>query len=540
MRTRDLTAAALAGMLAAATATAAGPATQQGPRVFFLADPQVHNVHGPALKQMFPVADFVSKVAIRPAEVNLLAPLVLRDALEGDRGGQARRPELVVVLGDGTNIGCTGEADVFDAQFKRVPGLVRLMAHGNHDSYLMGTLNSYGPTKHTVRFPSRMVDPANRLPVDDGWFSEPDIPVVQSTQLWNRNWRDTCYSPAVGGAPVGTPMNKVRWLARYADSLAHLGLRQEPEGTTSDGGITFRGIGAAGTPLGALDYRARGIWYRPIVQAGRARGDYQRAWKSFSVQVADISDTHTLLLLDTSVCEVARGGLRMLATNAGSNACIGEAQLDVIQSMVDEVPSSRHLVFAAHFPLKALRQHERDALVAIMARRNPSGWTYVSGHTHDASSPYVLGGGVDLNIGSTTDWPMERHVVRFAPDAARVTGIESRLLGATHMPLAYRVEWDWAGRYSELCRHYGAARALADAVPAQYELEWNSPSVSRDECIPLQAEWRRSAEQLQAFQARISERFDSDPDYRRFVLRLAAGASLYEFRNGRRTNRTIR
>lgn len=456
------------------------------------------------------------------------------------RGGQAGRPDLVVVLGDGTNIGCTGEADIFDAQFKRVPGLVRLMAHGNHDSYLMGTLNSFEPTKHTYRFPSALVDPSNLLPADDGWFTAPDVPYMQSTQLWNRSWRDTCFSPPVGGAPAGTPMNKIRWLARYADSLVPLGLQQQAVRVSPDGEIEFRGAAAPGTPLGALDYRARGIWYRPIAQPGRANGEFKRTWKSFSVQVANVSDTHTLLLLDTSVCEVAQGGLRMLATNAGSNACIGKDQFLVIQSMVDEVPSSRHLVFAAHFPLKALHRDERKALVAIMARRSSAGWTYVSGHTHDASSPYVLSGGVDLNIGSTTDWPMERHVIQFAQDAPRVTGIESRLLGATHFPLAYRVEWDWAGRYSELCRHYGAARALADAGPGQYEAEWNSPSVSRDECIGLQSEWRRSAEQLQAFQARISERFDSDPEYRRFVLRLAAGASLYEFRNGRRTNRTIR
>ncbi|WP_312710512.1 hypothetical protein, partial [Stenotrophomonas sp.] len=69
----------VAAALAACSASALGAEeTTSATQVFFLADPQIHNVYGAALKQMFPVSNWVSGVAIRPPEVNLLAPLVLR------------------------------------------------------------------------------------------------------------------------------------------------------------------------------------------------------------------------------------------------------------------------------------------------------------------------------------------------------------------------------------------------------------------------------------------------------------------------------
>lgn len=89
MRT-DLTTTVLITALFSSIAFAAEPEPQQDIALFLLADPQVHNVHGAALKQMFPIADFASKVAIRPAEVNLLAPLVLRHALETGRTAMGR------------------------------------------------------------------------------------------------------------------------------------------------------------------------------------------------------------------------------------------------------------------------------------------------------------------------------------------------------------------------------------------------------------------------------------------------------------------
>ena len=537
---KDITTIFITAALLSSAAFAAEPGTQKDIGLFFLADPQGHNVYGSALKQMFPIADFASKVAIRPAEMNLLAPLVLRHALETGSTAQAGRNKVVVVLGDGTNIGCSGEAEVFDDEFKRMPGLVRLMAHGNHDSYLMGTVNSYGPVKSSEAIPHAMLDAGTVLPVDEGWWKPTDEPVVKSRNLMYRNWRDACYKPGTPSRSPGTPMNKVRWLARYAESLSAHGLIQFPAGTTPSGGLRYVGSTEPLKPLAALNYRSLGVWYRPEVGDDAPVDGYRRTWNSFLVQVVDVSNTHTLVLIDTSVCANARGGISMWKSNAGTNSCIGKEQLLVIDELLRKVPDWRHVVFAGHFPIKMLDNNDRDELRHLMERSSPSGWTYISGHTHDASSPYVETGGLDMNIGSTTDWPMESHTIRFSPTSSRITGIDSFVLGKSHLPLPYRVEWDWAGEYSELCRHIGPARALADVEPDVYDAEWVSPKMTKMECIEVQKNWERHARDLSDAQARISARFSNESDYRSFILRLAAGASLYEYRNGRMTHRKIR
>lgn len=531
---KGLITAALNGLLVTQTAAA----QEADVKVFFLADPQVHNVHGIALKQMFPLADKASKVAIRPPEVNLLAPLVLRHALEMGRKAVGPDNNVVVVLGDGTNIGCSGEADVFDGEFDRLSGTVRLMAHGNHDSYMMGTINSYGPVDSNRRVPTLMM--RMNLPVDETWWTPKLKPESQKPSLFGRNWLDACYKPPIGKAEAGTPMNKVRWLARYAQSLERHGLLQRFEGRTTDEGFEYVETAAPSTALAKLNYRSRGVWYRPQTHDAAPPDYYQRTWKSFLVQAADLSEYHTLVLIDTSVCLNARGGVHMWGTNAGTNGCIGERQFEIIRKLLKDIPASRQLIFAGHFPLKALESEERDMLRTLMRERSPAGWTFVSGHTHDASSPYVEADGVDLNIGSTTDWPMESHVIRFAAGSQQIVSLDSKVLGTTYLPLAYSVGWDWAGKYSELCRHLPAAAELAAAKPCDYEVAWTSPTVTKDECVTLQDKWSENADKLTGYQARISWRFDHEADYRRFILRLAAGASLYEFRHPRSGQRKIR
>lgn len=496
--------------------------------LLFLADPQVHNAYGTSLKQMFPLADWVSKVAIRPPEVNLLAPLTLRHAIVT---GQARLDPVnrtVIVLGDGTNIGCSGEADVFDAEFTRAtarPGTVRLMAHGNHDSYLMGTVNAYGPAGANAWTPGQTMTAS--LPVDEAWWNPTDAPVNTGTSLQGRNWLDACYKPAGADTAAGTPMNKLRWLARYARSLQPHGLVQTGDGAAPHDGLKFSGAASPGSALAALNYRSRGIWYRPRPQAGRG-GDYARAWDSFMVQAVDIDDRHALVLIDTSVCRNARGGLRFAWTNAGTHSCIGRAQFDSIQALVDQIPKSRNVIFAGHFPLKDLKSRERRRLIAMMQDANPSGWTYVSGHTHEELSLTPYPGGVDWNIGSTTDWPMESHVLRFDAASSHVLRHESTVLTAQVQPLDYASQSDMAGRYSELCRHLGAAEALATAQPADYRASWVSPSMTPARCEEIQAHWAQHANALVGHQATISDRFDRDAAYRDFILRVAAGASRYE------------
>ncbi|WP_422510011.1 hypothetical protein [Stenotrophomonas sp. GZD-301] len=517
----------VAAALAACSASALGAEERAPPtQVFFLADPQIHNVYGAALKQMFPVSNWVSGVAIRPPEVNLLAPLTLRYALQQ---GQARLPAnnpLVVVLGDGTNIACSGEADTFDAEFKRAPReIIRLMAHGNHDSYLMGTVNSYIPTDAAVRKPVSMETAS--LPVDESFWQPSDAPKVQGTSMRDRNWLDGCYRPSVAGSDPGTPMNKVRWLARYAEDLKLHGLEQTSNGNTSDGGLAFSGVGQPGTTLGRMNYRFDGVWYRPQPGGRDEAMDYMRTWKSFIVQAVDLDERHTLILIDTSVCEKAEGGPAYISTNAGQIGCIGESQFITIHSLIQGISRSRSLIVAGHFPLHSLKK-EGSKLSALLEAARPEGWTYVSGHTHNAMTDTTFGNGRDRNIGSTTDWPMESHILTFHPDTAQIIGTQSIVLGAPPRVMKYKKGLQWPGTYSELCRHLEVAKALAKADPHQSDARWTSPSTSRRKCRKVQDDWAESARELIRLQELVSKRFDEEPGYRDFMLSVAAGASLHE------------
>jgi hypothetical protein len=520
----------VAAALAACSASALGAEETTSPtQVFFLADPQIHNVYGAALKQMFPVSNWVSGVAIRPPEVNLLAPLVLRHSLTRGMEQLPADNRLVVVLGDGTNIGCSGEAEVFDAEFRRSDTTIRLMAHGNHDSYLMGTVNSYGPRPEDTR----PLDHMSRapLPVDETWYTATPSPVVTGTSMANRNWADGCYQPVRNGGQPGTPMNKVRWMARYAAGLEAQGLVQTPGGTAKHGGLRFTGSAVPGTPLAALNYRSEGIWYRPKQSTTPGHSDYARSWNSYMVQAVDLDARHTLVLIDTSVCQNARGGPSYVHSNAGQNACLGWEQYATLTRMLDGMADERSLIVGGHFPLNDLKG-DRRKLIGLFNKVRPAGWTYVSGHTHHAITSRKYGNGVDVNIGSTTDWPMESHVLAFAADAPTVVDTKSLVIGTTiAQPRTYRAGTQMGGKYSELCRHLPVARALADASPETAGTLWVSPSLTTAQCDAIQADWAKHAQVLMDDQERISKRFDDEPRYRDFVLSVAASASLHEHRS---------
>jgi hypothetical protein len=132
-------------------------------------------------------------------------------------------------------------------------------------------------------------------------------------------------------------------------------------------------------------------------------------------------------------------------------------------------------------------------------------------------------GGVDVNIGSTTDWPMEAHLLRFT-EGLPVVASTSLSDTVAAIELSYI-----APARSELCRHYPMAMALRDldlSRPVSTSL-YKAPTA--DECDNLQKRWATSSAELQTARAQIARRFDQDPAYARRVLAIAAGASLREY-----------
>lgn len=494
-------------------APAAPPAE---PALFVLADPQLHNVFGAQLRQMLLPADWASKVAVRAPELNLLAPLVLRHTLaQRDVLGAGQAP--TVLLGDATNIACSGEWDDFAAEMQHGAGLW-LMAHGNHDSYLMGTTNTWVPTAASWVPDGGMADSA--LPLDESYFKPRAVPVNAAGSLWKKNWPDACARPAATADALGSPMNKPRWLARYAAMLEPHGLDWATNGPADKSGARITSTVRAGSPLAALNYRMQGRWYRAHPGVVEGQFDYRRAWSTYVVQAFDLGPQHTMILIDTSVCP---NGRLTWGRNTGTNACVGKEQLADIDALLAQA-KGRRIVMGAHFPLDDLEDDERDALVARLTAADPQGWTYLSGHTHDALTVTAYAGGVDVNIGSTTDWPMEAHVLHF--DGIHAPRAVSTSLRTQVAPLR------WSGpnpAQSELCRHYRVAEKLSKLDPAVAMDRWVSPSLTGDECDDLQDEWAERAQDLQQFRDTIARRFDSEPRYAQAMLRIAAGASLHEY-----------
>jgi hypothetical protein len=493
------------------------------PSMVVLADPQIHNVHGSGIKQTLGISDWFSGVAQRPPELNLLAPYVLEELA----GRASTRPDgngedLVVVLGDTTNIGCTGEYDRFRAAVNDgiADDPLVLIAHGNHDSYLMGTVNSYVPGGAVEGWrPERMA--AADLPVDESWWGDAVEPEDQQANTW----KHICYQPESGSLPI----NKVQWLARYFESLRGHGLQMKPDGV--DGVVRrFSSQVAPGSRLAALNYKARGQWLRPRLppQGEPAReSDLMGTYGSFVVQAFDLGPSHRVVLVDTSVCTKASGGPAYLWTNAGTNSCIGNAQLDAVKEVVGDA-AGRQLVFAGHFPLA--KMDERDALVDVMSDGGKRRWTYLSAHSHSALSISRQGASAEVNIGSTTDWPMEANRMAFHVGGGLPAVYNTTLSSARPVDYVPPVAYE----RSEMCRHLGAAQALASEDPGRRGSPWTSPGTQAAYRECEQQPWSASSAALAAAVAGIDARME-EPAYRQRMLEIAAAASYHEHlknRNG--------
>lgn len=498
-------------------------ASLDGKPVLFVADPQIHNVFGRELKQMSEISNLVSKVAIRPPELNILAPKILQHLVA--QGIKAAPPKAIIVLGDVTNIACSGEYELFARSMDvvRPKNIPLLMAHGNHDSYLMGTVNSYIPGKG-AKWPVGEMDKEDQ-PVDLGWWGK-SSEISSSNQ---RNWRDGCFKPQTENANESSPMNKSRWMAKYLSSLEKDGLSkiksEDDESISKAGGKKIDYTFKPNSLLAAYKYSASGVWYAP--HFGKTptseKFDVQRVSKSYIVQSVDFDDSR-VVIIDTSVCKNARGGLLAFSqTNAGTRACIGMDQFRDIKNYVDTSSPDLRLVIAGHFPLKDLTSNERHELFSILNKRK--GWIYMSAHSHDPVSQRKWENGLEINVGSTTDWPMEVNSVwlgvKNEPNVVTTTNC---------VPESFKFNLP-ANKASEVCRHLPTAKYLADLTKQgiteieskDYLSEYSKCSVNKYE------DWVFYGNELTHHMDVIYEAFDKDAVYRDLVLKISGAASRSEF-----------
>ncbi len=146
---------------------------------------------------------------------------------------------------------------------------------------------------------------------------------------------------------------------------------------------------------------------------------------SFIVQSLDISKDVRAILIDSSNIDEFLSPCRP-TNGAGSRAKITDEQLQEISYHVKKARLERQqIVFFAHNPIYELPPKQREALLQY----HPI--AYVSGHTHWESSVvrHKIGTGnlLELNVASTTDWPMEAMLLSIAPQRInwRVYGARS-------------------------------------------------------------------------------------------------------------------
>jgi len=500
--------------------------------VLFIADPQIHNVQGGNVKQTMLGADIVSHVAQRQPEINLLAPYALTALIRKAVGQQVKNStSFMVILGDATNAGCTGEFDRFSqAVANAKTGRILLMAHGNHDSFLMGTINYWQSVFGKADVSGFDGSP---VPVDASWWTP-------ARGAAGSGWPALCYEHGHSKVPI----NKVQWMGRYIKSL------QGEHGLVLQGGtshqrswtesgeivqvLPFSGEGAPNTRLEKLAYQVAGEWVRPEASSRGLLASYE----SYMVQAVNVGDSHRLIIIDTSGCaEFQASGwsrrIRYVGQNAGTKGCIGKAQMATIRSMAaDRRGTGLQIVFAGHFPLEKIVDVDRTALIDEMKMAGGSAaWTYLSAHTHDPKSGWLWTGGKEINMGSTTDWPMSAYQVQFGKEVTAPALDFSEAMFGSGTAFAYDGPWPFSGG-AELCRHVDAADKLSKWNPGNGNL-FASPGTwwSYTKCsVSHRKHQERLKQAMDEIERRMNDTSGQEAAYQDEMLRIMAAASLNECR----------
>jgi hypothetical protein len=408
--------------------------------VGLLADTQLNNYYGARLRTQSKLADRVARVAARPPALDLFSDAVLSAFLR-EMAGELRaaatttqRPPLFLFLGDATNTACTGELSrFFDIMSsKENGGITWLMVHGNHDSFMMGNFNVYRRgtnIRDAARFISPFDDVREVSHSDSDWtaaesrmFAYDDASCTNDFFWSDGSWAAACAEPDTESVPT----YKGAWLRRYLSRLESQGVELEVDGrrvSAKPGGELdaarclpprrVQGRGAVGHDLTQRSFRLSGeIYARSRVDADDECSfaeEGANSYLSYVVQSFDLTPRIRAILIDTdhrddTLCPWWNRPHCVPNRAAGVVGRMANNQLDEIALHVKAAKDQR-VVFFGHHPLGEL---EQDIQHKLMAHKPLA---YISAHTHYASSvlTHAVHGGrfLELNVGSTTDWPME-------------------------------------------------------------------------------------------------------------------------------------
>ncbi len=324
-----------------------------------VADCQFHNLYSKALPERNLAIKAMSATSIRPPPLDLFS----RDVLAWILAEGAPQADVVLHLGDAIDLACTGEFETFLAVMEKA-GRPWFMAPGNHDFFYFG---SYDPEDRKL-------------------------------------WEDAAYG-------AGEVLTKDRFIRAYVAAI----LKQDDPG-----------IRALGEALGSAPLPASFEWRAPHGTPGFLDAiawsiDAEHPWRSFLLQQVDLTGPGpedpnvAVYLLDS--CQYARRPELVpnawecypLHLNCGFTGEMLPDQLRKLRAWVEGGPKGGYGVLMCHHPFTSLAPRTKSSL-GWLWKENRIG-VMVTAHTHEGYfRHHSLGGGperIELNIGSTTDWPME-------------------------------------------------------------------------------------------------------------------------------------
>ncbi|MHC4848145.1 MAG: metallophosphoesterase family protein, partial [Planctomycetota bacterium] len=340
------------------------------------ADCQFNNNYCKPLPERNLSAEAIAGTAIRPPQLDLFAPDVLEWILQEGSPGK----DVILHLGDATNVATTGEFARFVATMEkaRTPWF---MSPGNHDMYYFGVYDSKNP----------------------------------------KLLKDAKYES-------GEPMDKAKFIRYYLSAI----LRQSEPGCVA----LAQALGIEQQPDLPLEQMASKIpdtfeWRaelddnRPMLRRIHWTIDKEEPQRSYIIQSVDLSGAGSglgavrVFLLDS--CQYQRRpemvpnawGTFPLPLNCGLTGEMLPDQLRKIRQWLAEGRDHQSTVFMCHHPFDHIAPKGRSNL-GWLWRENKAA-LLVTAHTHAgffAHHDLDGKGGLELNIGSTTDWPMEWRMLQ--------------------------------------------------------------------------------------------------------------------------------
>lgn len=485
--------------------------------LWLLSDPQLHNPAGAPTRSKLDAIDQVAKVAIRPPSLDLWADVVL-ESIVSEISAETRQTRApVVALGDAANVSCIGEFERFLLAMKP---LSWLGVPGNHDGYYLGNM-TFRPDA-VIRPRRNSWQGACQYSVQGGAARFPGL-----EKLERRFLEDIDGKGGLTYVKQGTlPKSHAVWM--YLIDLAE---RMEQKGVVED---LDRWEASAHAYHYALEGELanRGLPIKVSARATIARltekekkREKSRAWQASIVQDVTLPDQVHILLIDTAdyahtppssiwqfraVARVLRkrcGEAKSGTLLPGKCGEVSKGQEEMIEALTKKWSTNTRFLMMGHHPWASLSAESQARLARLRSR---SGFmTYVSGHIH---TPAATRGNDrrsawEINLGSTTDWPMEYSRLSYWPQEPLSQGTPLQLdvhYAASAMQCPYATVED-----AERELDYGTvARYTSTALNAYGKLMTalqQSGSVTTSTASPRIAQIERLRDRCQRLQSLVRE-----------------------------------